>query len=154
MHCHKSRCSFVELSKAISLPRLSFTASHAIQPQTKPYDRPNAAEKLDRARKLWGEANPITGTTAETYLRGRGITCSLPNNLRFHPSAFHVPTKSWCCAMVANVSTGGVHRTFFDRTGNRLSKDEKMMLGPCSGGAVSLYEGSGALVVCEGVETA
>lgn len=56
--------------------------------------------------------------------------------------------------MIANVEpTGGVHRTFFDKKGLRVAKSAKMMLGPCSGGAVHLSCGSGPLVVAEGIET-
>ena len=56
--------------------------------------------------------------------------------------------------MVADVQpTGGVHRTFFAKHGERLSKSAKMMLGACSGGAVRLSEAVGPLVVCEGIET-
>ena len=55
--------------------------------------------------------------------------------------------------MVANVGTGGVHRTFFEKTGSRIEGSAKMMLGPCAGGAVALSEGPGPLVACEGIET-
>ena len=55
--------------------------------------------------------------------------------------------------MVAEVSTGAVHRTFFEKTGARITGSAKMMLGPCAGGAVALAEGPGPLVVCEGIET-
>ncbi|MEY8141207.1 toprim domain-containing protein [Falsihalocynthiibacter sp. CO-5D18] len=55
--------------------------------------------------------------------------------------------------MVANVSTGGIHRTYFDKRDNRLTGNTKMMLGPCAGGAVRLSEGPGPLVVVEGIET-
>jgi len=36
---------------------------------------------------------PIGGTIAETYLRGRGITCDLPGTLRYHPSCWHASAK-------------------------------------------------------------
>jgi hypothetical protein len=55
--------------------------------------------------------------------------------------------------LVADVSTGGIHRTFFDKTGGRIRGNAKMMQGPCAGGAVALSEGSGPLVACEGIET-
>ncbi len=57
--------------------------------------------------------------------------------------------------MVADVSTGGVHRTFFEKAGARISGNAEMMQGPCAGGAVALSEAQGQLVVvCEGIETA
>ena len=95
------------------------------------------AEQLARARSLWEDSRSIEGTRAEAYLRGRGITCALPDSLRFQPDIYHAPSSSWGCAMLANVDpTGGIHRTFFDKAGNRLAKNAKMMLGPCGGGAV------------------
>lgn len=69
------------------------------------------------------------------------------------PDIYHQPGGRWGCAMVANVEpTGGVHRTFFDKKGKRLSKNAKLMLGPCAGGAVRLSSGPGPLVVAEGLE--
>lgn len=109
--------------------------------------------KLAKARSLWDATKPIAGTKADAYLRGRGITCDLPETLRFTPNIYHAPSASRACAMVADVSTGGVHRTYFDKQGNRLAKSAKMMLGPCAGGAVCLSDASGPLVVCEGIET-
>jgi len=103
---------------------------------------------------LWEAAQPIAGTMAEAYLRARAITCALPDTLRFIPDIHHTPSNSWGSAMVANVeATGGAHRTFFDKQGKRLKKSAKMMLGPCSGGAVHLSSDPGPLVVCEGIET-
>jgi hypothetical protein len=55
--------------------------------------------------------------------------------------------------MIGDVSTGGVHRTYFEKTGVRISRNAKMMQGPCAGGAVVLSEAQGPLVVCEGIET-
>lgn len=55
--------------------------------------------------------------------------------------------------MVSTVSTGGIHRTFFDKSGERLTSSAKMMLGPCAGGAVALSDAVGPLVVTEGIET-
>jgi hypothetical protein len=51
------------------------------------------------------------------------------------------------------VSTGGVHRTFFQKSGVRLDRNAKMMQGPCAGGAVALSAADGPLVACEGIET-
>ena len=96
----------------------------------------------------------MAGSHGERYLLGRGITCALPDTLRWLPDTYHGPSGAYCGAMVANVQpTGGIHRTFFTKQGDRLSKSAKMMLGPCSGGAVRLSEAIGPLVVCEGIET-
>ena len=53
--------------------------------------------------------------------------------------------------MVGDVSTGGVHRTYFEKAGARIAG--QAMQGPCAGGAVALSEAPGPLVVCEGIET-
>jgi hypothetical protein len=110
-------------------------------------------EQRAKARKLWGVGKPIIGTKGETYLRARGITCALPPSLRWVADAYHGPSARWHSAMVADVSTGGVHRTFFEKSGARLAQNAKMMQGPCSGGGVVFSEAQGPLVVCEGIET-
>jgi hypothetical protein len=63
--------------------------------------------------------------------------------------------------MVARVTRGaddaplGIHRTFLARDGNGKAPvdPQKMMLGPCRGGAVRLAEPSAVLMVGEGIET-
>jgi hypothetical protein len=40
--------------------------------------------RRQQALRIWDEARPITGTTAEIYLRRRRIAL-LPRALRFHP---------------------------------------------------------------------
>ncbi len=153
LHCFKSHCSFVDIAQAADLPldgvQIDFDAARETEAKQAAY----AAAQLAKARSLWDIAKPIDGTHAETYLRGRGITCAMPSALRFVPDIYHAPSNSWCAAMVADVSTGGVHRTFFDKAGIRLAKSAKMMLGPCAGGAVCLSDTQGPLVVCEGIET-
>lgn len=118
-------------------------------------ERAEQAAKLKaRARSMRDHGARIEGTHGEKYLRARGITCALPQTLRWLPDTYHVPTGAYCSAIVADVApTGGVHRTFFTKKGERLSKAAKMMLGPCSGGAVQLSDAKGSLVVCEGIET-
>jgi hypothetical protein len=153
LYCFKSHCSFVDIGQAANLPLGGVKIGIDAVRESEAKQSADAAAKLAKARSLWELAKPIEGTIVETYLRGRGITCPLPSALRFMPDIYHAPSASWACAMVADVSTGGVHRTFFDKQGNRLAKSAKMMLGPCAGGAVCLSEASGPLVVCEGIET-
>jgi hypothetical protein len=59
----------------------------------------------DRARALWGEAQPIAGTLAERYLRKhRGITLTpLPVSLRFHPRLWHGKAAQHFPALIAAV---------------------------------------------------
>jgi len=110
-----------------------------------------------RANLIWSKARPTTGTTAETYLRARGITCQVPDTLRFAPSCWH-NTGSHYPAMVALVEGGhsfAVHRTYLraDASGKAQVQSAKMMLGPCAGGAVRLSQTDGPLLICEGIET-
>jgi phage/plasmid primase-like uncharacterized protein len=50
----------------------------------------------------------------------------------------------------------GVHRTFIEANGSgkALVTQQKMMLGPCAGGAVRLTAATEELVLAEGIETA
>ncbi|MFV0492872.1 MAG: toprim domain-containing protein [Pseudorhodobacter sp.] len=154
LHCFKSNCSFIKIASAagadLGAVQIDFDAQREHERKQTAYQ----AKQLVKARSLWDATKPIHGTKAEAYLRGRDITCPLPDSLRLMPDIYHGPSMTWCMAMVADVQpTGGVHRTFFDKRGNRLPKGAKMMLGPCAGGAVRLSDGAGPLVICEGVET-
>ena len=133
------------------------------RPDPQENERRKAEEEADRrrriklARRCWSEADPITGTLAERYLRARGIKCDLPPTLRFEPHCWHGPTARKLPAMVAPVSIGrkvvGVHRTYLAEPGVKAFDNAKLMLGRCAGGAVRLSGGSGPLVVAEGIET-
>ena len=93
--------------------------------------RTQALRKAEQARRLWTEAEPITGTAAETYLRGRKLTCALPPTLRFHPAAWHGPTATRHPAMLGLVQGGdgfAIHRTYLRPGGTGSS-------GICSRGA-------------------
>lgn len=151
--CHKSGCTFADIIRAAGLPphALGFDplAAKDADAKRRAYDD----EQRFKAKRLWDAARPICGTKGEAYLRGRGITCPLPETLRWASDAFHGPSGRYLSAMLGLVSTGGLHRTFFDKAGNRIEGQAKMMLGPCSGGAVALSEGPGPLVACEGIET-
>lgn len=154
LHCKKGGCDFKEILIAsgiapghVELDQLAIANAER--------ERAEQAAKLKaRARSMWDQGGPIEGTHGEKYLRARGITCALPQTLRWLPDTYHVPSGAYCSAIVADVApTGGVHRTFFTKKGERLSKSAKMMLGPCSGGALRLSDAKGPLVVCEGIET-
>ena len=110
-----------------------------------------------RANLIWSKARPTAGTAAETYLQARGITCQLPDTLRFSPSCWH-NTGSHLSAMVALVKgthSFAVHRTYLQANGSGKAqvKPAKAMLGPCAGGAVRLSQTDGPLLICEGIET-
>ncbi len=153
--CHKGGCEFRAIVEAAGFPPDALAVDLVAARQADAKQVAYEAEQLAKARRLWGQSKPINGTKGEAYLRERGITCALPHSLRWAADAFHGPSGRWLSAMVADVSAGGVHRTFFEKAGARISDNAKMMQGPCAGGAVALSEAQGQLVVvCEGIETA
>lgn len=154
LHCKKSGCDFKDILIASGITPGTVEIDQLAAANAERERIEQAAKLRTRARSLWDISGPITGTHGETYLRGRGITGPLPETLRWLPDTYHGPSGQYCSAMIANVTpTGGVHRTFFTKKGQRLVKSAKMMLGPCGGGAVRLSETTGPLVVCEGIET-
>ena len=117
-----------------------------------------AAKRAAQAQRVWAEAIPIQGSLCNNYARARGITCALPDTLRFHAECWHASGKRFP-AMVALVegSEGfAVHRTYLrsDGSGKAEVTPNKAMLGAVAGGAVRLTDGAGPLVVAEGIETA
>ncbi len=158
-HCKKSGCSFADLAAALGLATGTFTAPDPMEiAQREAERRAEAGKRAGQARALWQDAQPITGTLAERYLRGRGITCPLPETLRFAPACWHATAQRFP-AMVAMVEGGAgfaVHRTYLraDGLGKAEVEPAKAMLGAVQGGAVRLSQGPGPLVVAEGIETA
>ena len=115
-------------------------------------------KKSEIAHRIWEGSGPICGTLAETYLKSRRLKTLTTSSLRFDPQCLH-PEGVRLPALVAKVDGGadfGIHRTFLAADGLRKAgvKPDKMMLGPCSGGAVRLTNRDGPLVVTEGIETA
>lgn len=162
-HC-KTGCSFAAVLDA--LRGLGIVEGSGTVPQTDPSEltryqaeqRRDAEKRERQALAVWREARPIGGTLAETYLRGRCITCDLPGSLRFHPACWH-PTAQRLPAMVAMVEGAdrfALHRTYLraDGSGKAEVSPAKAMLGAVTGGAVRVADGQGPLVVAEGIETA
>lgn len=78
-------------------------------------------KKAKRARFLWIGAQPIAGTPAARYLKGRGLlpgkTGVYPGSYRFAPEAFHGELGEKVPAMVMSIVTAegvqiGTHRVF------------------------------------------
>ena len=124
---------------------------------------PPVQEDSDRtaaALRLWGAAVPAVDTPIATYLHSRGISLAAPDSVRFHPRLKHPSGSTWP-GMVALVTRGhdgeplAIHRTFLahDCAGKAPVTPQKMMLGPCRGGAVRLAVPTGKLMVGEGIET-
>jgi hypothetical protein len=112
------------------------------------------------ALAIWQSARPARGTLVEVYLGSRGIHIPAPDTLRFHAGLKHRTGVIWP-AMVALVTNGAyatpvaIHRTFLARDGRGKAPvdPQKMMLGPCGGGAVRLANPGEVLMVGEGIET-
>jgi hypothetical protein len=157
-HCKKSDCDFREIVAALDLAPGTFTAPNPQEWREAEHQHVAEVEKRTAAaHRLWRDAEPIGGTLAERYLRGRGIICQLPGTLRFHRACCH-PTGQYFPAMIAHVEGAegfAVHRTYLRRDGRGKAAVEpaKAMLGTTRGGAVRLTEGQGPLVVVEGIET-
>jgi len=119
----------------------------------------DATKRTEVALRLWRETRPAAGTLVETYLGARGISVAPPCTIRFgtlnHSSGGHWPS------MVAMVTNGvddtplAIHRTFLARDGSGKAPvdPQKMMLGPCRGGAVRLAPVTDGLMVGEGIES-
>ena len=118
------------------------------------------ARRIEAALAIWQSAQPAQGTPVETYLAARGIDLPPPDALRFHAGLRHPSGGIWptMVALVTNGADGmpvAIHRTYLARDGGGKAPidPQKMMLGPCRGGAVRLAEPGDLLMVGEGVET-
>ena len=161
--CHAG-CQFTDVIDALRGRGLAEGRRAVAPPDPAVIARQRAADDAADARReraalaLWREAAPVAGTPAETWLRGRGVTCALPGALRYSRACRH-PGGGRHPAMLALIEGGArsaVHRTYL-RTDGRAKADvdpARAMLGGAMGGAVRLTRGDGPLIVAEGVETA
>jgi len=163
LHC-KAGCGYPEILSALRQQGLldrSFRSpppSPAEIARRQAQDEADAAKRERQAQAVWSESLPVQGTLAETYLRGRGINCSLPDSLRFHPSCWHASAKRLPALVgrVDGLKRLSVHRTYLraDGSGKSDVTPAKAMLGRTMGGAVCVHRAAGPLVVAEGIETA
>lgn len=141
--------------EAARLARMDLPAPPARAPEIRP------DHSLEVARLLEG-CQPLVGTPAETYLRGRGLAAPDTADLRFRPDLPDFDTKRGWAGMVAIVRdgagepTGGIHRTYLMDDGSGKAPPGKKMLGPVAGGSVRLaaIPADGRIGVAEGIETA
>lgn len=161
LNCKKSSCDFRQIIAAAGIRSIEFCRpSFAEICRRKSEASVAAMRRSNAAKRVWTESQSIEGTLAEVYLRGRSISCNLPDTLRFHPRCHHGPSRGAFPAMVALVEGGegfAIHRTFLRSDGKGkagLPAGDKLMLGSVGGGAVRLADALGQLVVAEGIETA
>jgi len=118
------------------------------------------AKRSKGALAIWNAARPADGALVETYLTSRGLCLPVTPTIRFRTGLKH-PTGGTWPAMVALVTRGpddaplAIHRTFLARDGRSKAPvdPQKMMWGPCRGGAVRLAPADNVLMVGEGIET-
>jgi len=122
-------------------------------------DRDNI-KRTKMALAIWQPTTTADHTLVETYLQSRGLKLPSLRRLRFHPGLKHPSGGIWP-AMIALVTRGvddapvAIHRTFLGRNeaGKAPVDPQKMMLGPCRGGAVRLGELRDILMIGEGIES-
>jgi len=120
----------------------------------------DALKRSDAARTIWQATTPAAGSLVECYLASRGLHLPPTPALRFHGWLRHPSGGIWP-AMVALVTRGAddqplaIHRTYLTRggAGKAPVEPQKLMLGPCRGGAVRLAQPRDLLMVGEGIET-
>ncbi|USI71503.1 DUF7146 domain-containing protein [Sphingomonas morindae] len=125
---------------------------------------PAPSGSVEAARRLFVMGLPITGTTAEAYLRTRGITALHGTDaLRFHPRCYyqpeHGPTETWP-ALLARVTDldghqTGTHRTWLapDGSGKAPVDTQRKAMGDINGHGVRFGIGSEVQTASEGIET-
>jgi putative DNA primase/helicase len=134
----------------------------------RPAPRAAARSQLDRddakrskaALAIWHSAISARGSLVETYLASRSLHLPSAPTLRFHAGLKH-PSGGIRPAMVALVTLGSddtplaIHRTFIacDGASKAPVDPQKMMFGPCRGGAVRLGVPGDMLLIGEGIET-
>lgn len=115
------------------------------------------------AQRLFAMAQPISGTLAETYLRGRGITAPLQHPaLKFHPSCYHragdkTDKRPALLAAVTDLrgNLTGILRTYLATDGSDKAaiEEPRRMLGNVLHHAIRLGTPGPVLAVGEGLET-
>jgi putative DNA primase/helicase len=103
------------------------------------------AKRSKAALAIWQSAISVGGSPVETYLASRRLHLPLPPMLRHHAGMRH-PSGAIRPEMVGLVTRGSddtplaIHRTFLACNGGAKTpiNKQKMMLGPCRGGAVRL----------------
>lgn len=166
VYCHAG-CSQRDVIAALVARGLwtetgKFAGRHARKQQNHLPEKPgtDALKRSEAAHAIWRASQEVAGSLVEIYLRSRRVNLVTSTSLRSHYGLKHPSGGVWP-VMVALVTRGtddapqGIHRTFLaqDGSGKAPVDPQKMMLGPCRGGAVRLAEPRDVLMVGEGIET-
>jgi Toprim domain len=152
-----------EARRFLALPRPDFPSGDGRSSR----GRPDAADRIAAAQRLFAMAGPIRGTIAEAYLRTRGIAAAGDAGaLRFHPACYYRGddgVRHAFPALIAAVTDDsgrimGVHRTWLapDGAGKAQLATPRRAMGVLLGHGVrfGFDEGHpGAIAAGEGIET-
>jgi putative DNA primase/helicase len=128
------------------------------QIERRPHPEPVHEPDLE-AVAIWGGAGPIADTTAERYLRGRGITIPLPPTLRastgLHLGRYPFPVIVAAVQRPSDRTVVAVQRTFLALDGSHKASiaAPRQTTGALGTGAVRLGPAGDVLGLVEGIET-
>jgi putative DNA primase/helicase len=160
IHCF-ANCTYRQIVEALGLAPQA--APIPVVSASRPVRQPDDAGRIEAARRLWRETEPLAGTPAQHYLESRGIhLANWPLALRFHPACPH-PAGSRLPALVAAVAVhrearlrlAAVHRIYITHDGHKADVEpRKASLGNVKGCAVWLTRPTSQLIITEGIEDA
>ncbi|MGD9804121.1 MAG: toprim domain-containing protein [Hyphomicrobiaceae bacterium] len=143
---------------------LRFLSEPVAERKTPKSREPVPSNSIPAARRLFAASKPLAGTLAETYLRARGITCSLDlAALRFHPRCYHREvdgSRAERPALVAAITDlagdiTAVQRIYLAPDGGAKAaiKEPRRSMGDVLGHAIRLGIAGDVLAAGEGLET-
>lgn len=165
---HGDLLDLIALNRGLSTPEQLRDEAMAFLSEPRSYQRPPRdpvpSNSAPAARRLFAASKPLRGTPAESYLRARGITCSLElDALRFHPRCYYVPPKATRMELPAFIAAvtdlsgaiTAVQRTYLSPDGSRRAdlEEPRRALGDLLGNGVRFGEAEDVLVAGEGIET-
>jgi len=162
----RESCGLVAFREVIDEARRFLSLPHADPPVAPRAPAPRGSPQA--ARRLWAMSQSIAGTSAEAYLRGRGIAAvHQAEALRFHPRCWYradeddpPSTPEAFPALIAAVTdvdgaVTGVHRTWLDPGSATKApvSTPRRALGNLLGNAVRFGVAGDVLAAGEGIET-
>jgi hypothetical protein len=164
VHCGEAGCAF-DGDMAPPDPKVVARA----KAESAERDRRHKADRLGKARWLWGQRRPIVGSIGERYLRERrGIVGTLPATLGFLPGDSEYPPAMIAAfglaheiepgaIEIADDAVTGVHLTRLlpDGSDRKRGSKAKIMIGHSMGSPIVLAPPNDmcGLVVAEGIES-